>query len=158
MPLTVARATEADYPVLSELWQQLDGLHARFQPTFFRWPVKARPRGHYRGDLADPHLALFLARHDGQPVGTVQVRIYDTSDQSMMLPRRRAYVEDLVVDERSRRQGVGRALMEAATDWAEDRGVSQIVLTVWQGNKAAQQLYQELGYRQVNWVMARDLD
>lgn len=158
MPLTVARATEADYPVLSEMWRQLDGLHARFQPAFFCWPAKPRPRGRYRGDLADPHAAVFLARQDGQPVGTVQVRIYDTSDQSMMLVRRRAYVEDLVVDERCRRQGVGRALMEAATEWAEDRGVSQVVLTVWQGNEAAQHLYRELGYREINSVMARDLD
>ena len=41
---------------------------------------------------------------------------------------------------------VGRSLMEAATDEARRRGVTQILLEVRASNKPAQLLYSELGF------------
>jgi len=41
---------------------------------------------------------------------------------------RRAWVEDLAVDEAHRSQGVGKALLDAAKDWARERGASHLEL------------------------------
>jgi ribosomal-protein-alanine N-acetyltransferase len=46
-----------------------------------------------------------------------------------------------------RRIGIGRSLMEAATDEVRRRGVQQVLLEVRASNKAAQLLYGELGFR-----------
>jgi len=48
-----------------------------------------------------------------------------------------------------RRIGIGRGLMEAATDEALRRGVKQILLEVRASNKPAQLLYSELGFKLV---------
>jgi putative acetyltransferase len=45
-----------------------------------------------------------------------------------------------------RRQGVGRALMHAAEDWARGVGVSKIELHVFPYNVPAIALYEDLGY------------
>jgi ribosomal protein S18 acetylase RimI-like enzyme len=45
-----------------------------------------------------------------------------------------------------RRQGIGRALMYHAENWAENRGDRQIGLQVFQSNSAALNLYNHLGY------------
>jgi GNAT superfamily N-acetyltransferase len=41
---------------------------------------------------------------------------------------RRAWIEDLAVDEGHRSQGVGKALLDAAKDWARERGASHLEL------------------------------
>ena len=52
----------------------------------------------------------------------------------------------LVARER-RRQGVGRALMEAAEAWAREVGLSKLELSVFAHNASAIRLYERLGYR-----------
>jgi len=74
-----------------------------------------------------------------------------------MVPRRRAHVEALVVDERHRRAGVGRSLMAAATAWARERGAVEIVLTVWAGNAVADAFYARLGYRVVSQALSKTI-
>lgn len=165
MSIQIRSAREDDYRRLCELWEQLDRFHAEIQPAFFRWPPRPRPKGDLRAVLFDEHRALFVAvekshRKDkgGRIVGAVQLHLYDVSHQPMMQPCRRAYVEDLVVDGARRGQGIGRRLMEAAQDWAEDRGARQVVLTVWDGNQDALEFYGVLGYRSINQVLVHDLE
>lgn len=59
-----------------------------------------------------------------------------------------AHVADLgiTVAERYRGQGVGRALMEGLEDWARARGVTRLVLGVYDTNDVARRLYDSLGY------------
>jgi ribosomal protein S18 acetylase RimI-like enzyme len=51
----------------------------------------------------------------------------------------------MVVPE-ARRQGIGRALMLAAEQWTRERGVTSVELIVWDFNREALQLYEQLGY------------
>jgi ribosomal protein S18 acetylase RimI-like enzyme len=120
------------------------------------------PRSDLRQALDDRYRDMFVAEAPGRPsgpiIGVVSLHIYDVSDQPMMLQGRRAYVEDLVVDQAYRGRGVGRQLMEAAHNWAEHHGARQVVLTVWNGNREAQQFYEQVGYRPINQVLVRDVD
>jgi ribosomal protein S18 acetylase RimI-like enzyme len=93
----------------------------------------------------------------GAIVGAVLIRIYDTPDDPAMVPRRRAHVEALVVDGRHRRTGVGTALMDAATAWARERGAVEMVLTVWDGNAAAEAFYQRLGCRVISRALSKTI-
>ena len=58
----------------------------------------------------------------------------------------RAIIEDVVVDERSRGQGVGRALNEVALDLARDAGAVTVDLTSRPSREAANRLYLRLGF------------
>lgn len=52
----------------------------------------------------------------------------------------------LVVREMTEGQGVGGALMRAAESWARERGYRKLTLTVFGSNRAAQAIYEHLGY------------
>ncbi len=66
---------------------------------------------------------------------------------------KQAYVFLLYVAPEHRHQGLGRAMMEHAQQWAKQQGYSQIGLQVFDDNAAALSLYQKLGYRsQARWL------
>ncbi len=57
------------------------------------------------------------------------------------------YLYDLYVVPDARRQGVGRALMDAARQYAVDRGAGRLQLETAVDNKPAQALYESLGWK-----------
>jgi putative acetyltransferase len=88
-----------------------------------------------------PHAAVFVAeRTDGALVGRLSVA-RDPHPAS-------AHVADLglMVAKDARRQGVGRALLEAAVDWARVAGIRKLELHVFPWNEPAIRLYERFGF------------
>jgi ribosomal protein S18 acetylase RimI-like enzyme len=156
--VTVRPACEADRLALDALWRSVDELHARLLPGYFRRahsPV--RPSLFVAQALDARDQTLLVAEIAGKVIGLVHVEIYDTPPLPVMVPRRRAHIEDLVVAEEQQRSGVGRRLMEQAACWAREQGATQVVLTVWRGNDAARRFYESLGYCEVSRALELDL-
>lgn len=59
----------------------------------------------------------------------------------------RSIVEDVVVDERMRRKGVGEALLRQAIDLAREAGANGVALTSNPQRQAANRLYQSMGFK-----------
>ena len=88
-----------------------------------------------------PHAAVFVAeRDDGALVGRLSVS-RDTHPAS-------SHVADLglMVASDARRQGVGRALLWSAVEWARGAGVRKLELHVFPHNGPAIALYEKHGY------------
>lgn len=83
---------------------------------------------------------LLVARADGAIVGSLTLVL-------VRIPTGlRAIIEDVVVDEQCRGQGVGRALNEAALELARDAGSVNVDLTSRPSREAANRLYLALGF------------
>lgn len=54
----------------------------------------------------------------------------------------RAWVEDLAVDPARRSQGVGKGLLDAAKDWARERGATHLELDSAESRTAAHRFYE----------------
>jgi ribosomal protein S18 acetylase RimI-like enzyme len=59
----------------------------------------------------------------------------------------RARIEDVVVDEAMRGNGIGEALIRHALDLARDTGADGVALTTNPRREAANRLYQRLGFK-----------
>ena len=90
--------------------------------------------------VASDATRLLVARADGAIVGSLTLVL-------VRIPTGlRAIIEDVVVDERSRGLGVGRALNEAALELARDAGAVTVDLTSRPSREAANRLYIRLGF------------
>ncbi len=104
--------------------------------------------------VASPATDLFLATDDdGTILGTATLVTF-------RIPTgRRAWIEDVVVDDAARGLGVGGALTQAMVDRAQELGCSTVDLTSRPSREAANRLYQREGFelRDTN-VYRRTLD
>ena len=92
--------------------------------------------------LALPGVRLLVARDDrGRIVGTATLSTYRTPT------RRRAHIDDVVVDGSARGLGVGAALTVEAIGLARALGAEQVDLTSSPERAAANRLYQRLGFQ-----------
>jgi GNAT superfamily N-acetyltransferase len=114
---------------------QLQPLHDRLFPNSYL------PGERMAADLDEDH-HLFIARLDGQAAGYLYIQYKPHEDEG--------YVDFLGVDETARGRGAGRALLQAAVDWAlRTRRLPKVHLTVRQDRAPALGLYESLGFRSV---------
>ena len=69
-----------------------------------------------------------------------------------------ALIEELVVDADARRHGVGRALIQAAVEWARAQGCSEVEVSTDQDNADAQAFYRRLGFESEALLLEYELD
>ncbi|MBC8444658.1 MAG: GNAT family N-acetyltransferase [Chloroflexi bacterium] len=154
-------ATPEDYDELCRVLEEGDAHHRQALPHIYRRPAgPARSRDYVLGIIHSKEAALFLAEVDGQDkpvIGAVHIATRETPDIALLVPRRYAVVENLIVSRAHRRSGIGRALMAQAHQWALTRGVTEVELTVWEFNAEAIAFYGELGYRPSRLKMGKTL-
>ena len=87
-----------------------------------------------------PDSVLYVARLDGRVVGSLTLAFYRIPTGL------KAWIEDVVVDDAARGQGVGEAMNRAAVAEAAHRGAKNVSLTSRSARAAANRLYQRLGF------------
>jgi ribosomal protein S18 acetylase RimI-like enzyme len=159
MDLTIRPATAQDYDDLCEIIAEVDEMHRQRCPHIFQKPPgPARERDYILGLLADEDHGLFVAEIAGQLAGFLHVLAHDTPPIPILVPRRLAVVDNLVVRRDLRRAGIGRALMERAEQWAREQGATEIDLHVFEFNAGAIAFYRRLGYETRTRRMSKGLD
>lgn len=107
----------------------------------------ADPKGCWqfiRERMANDESVIFAAKlEDGPMAGFTQLYHSFCSVEMAEL----VYLYDLFVVLEARRQGVAKALMDAAQNYAIRRGASRLQLETAADNQAAQALYESLGWK-----------
>jgi RimJ/RimL family protein N-acetyltransferase len=142
MSFVVRPADPADAEVLTRLAEEVSAEPEGWLiSTGGEWRSVGEERRYLKALRRYPHAAVLVAeRDDGALVGRLSVA-RDTHPAS-------AHVADLglMVAMDARRQGVGRALLDAAVAWARSAGVRKLELHVFPWNEAAIALYEAYGF------------
>jgi ribosomal protein S18 acetylase RimI-like enzyme len=80
------------------------------------------------------------------------------SNDYMALRGPAGVVYDIVVDPASRKQGVGRMLLDATLEALKARGAPRVVLSTAERNVSAQRLFDRAGFRRTMIEMTRELN
>jgi GNAT superfamily N-acetyltransferase len=88
-----------------------------------RWEAE-RARQAIAAAIADDEATVLVAEHRGELLGLCTA--YLELNSVRFGPR--CWVEDLAVSPEHRSQGVGKALLDAAKDWARERGATHLEL------------------------------
>lgn len=152
----IRRAFPEDRDILVKLRRQAEQVHARLLPDYFRVSGERDVTPVSAGTVVT--LVAEASEGGHGVVGYVAVKVVETPRDPAMTPRRRAHIETVVVDEEHRGAGIGTALMRAAAEWARRRAATELVLTVWSDNSAAEALYRRLDFQPIARVLRHKLD
>lgn len=95
-----------------------------------------------RAVVASEAVTVLVARSEGKIIGTLSLVVFRIPTGT------RAWIEDVVVDEASGGQGVGKALVREALRLAETSGARTVDLSTRPERVAAGNLYERVGFQQ----------
>lgn len=128
---------------LAELLIQVveDGASIGFLP-----PLSAYDARTYWESVLNPGVVLFVAQFNNEVVGSVQLQLCTKQNGT-----HRAEIAKLMTHPQHRRKGIGRSLMLAAEERANQEGRTLIVLDTREGDPS-NELYGSLGYIQAGRI------
>jgi GNAT superfamily N-acetyltransferase len=130
--------------------------HASVDPLFALRPdADAEIRRLLAAILRDPDAAIFVYERDGALLGFCTVRI--DRAPPIQVEVQRAEITDLMVCASQRRRGLGRALVERALSWVEERGVERCEVRVASCNSEGQRFWRAIGFDDLMDVLHRRL-
>ncbi len=131
--VTISTAAAGDAAALTEALERLVPQLSRSNPPPSIEDVQAM--------LAHPAITQFVARDDdGTIVGVSTLAVFPIPTAT------RAWIEDVIVDEASAGQGIGRMLTDAMLERARVLGCATVDLTSRPSREAANHLYRKVGF------------
>jgi GNAT superfamily N-acetyltransferase len=109
-----------------------------------RWDAD-RARSAISAAIEDPEAAVLVAERRGELLGLCTAYL----DMNSVRFGPRCWVEDLAVSPDNRSQGVGKALLDAAKDWARERGATHLELDSGDARADAHRFYER---EQPSWA------
>ncbi len=153
--LTIRPATLADEASALDLLEELFAPPGRRPPDYTR----QRAQANFRRYLDSPDGDILLAEQDDTDgmdrdlLGLASVYV----DLPSLRFGQRCWLEDLVVASASRGQGIGPRLLDAATDWARERGCTHLELDSGNARTDAHRFYLAQGMAQDGLVFTRNI-
>lgn len=117
-------ALASDAVAIGRLWEQLVACHRELDEKMPRATADGALRyGRTLSDrLEDSHTRVFVAERDGRVVGYVLGVVVDLLPD-MFEQQAGGFLADIFVEPDCRRQGLGKALVGALTDWFRQQGL-----------------------------------
>ena len=142
--MKVRRATPEDVPALVALFQELDRMQADWRVFTPRPGFYDEVGAKYREAMSTPDAIVLVAEdEEGEIVGMAYGEAHVPSRFS---DERALELSGVVVRAGYRGRGVGRALVQEAARFAEERGIEWVELKTFAPNRGAMAFWEGLGF------------
>ena len=151
--IAIRRATEPDINALIKLYEEFHLFHVEGVPDRLRTPESATPeedaelKETLSKILQREDATIFVALLGNLVVGLAEVYLREDESHPLLVPHLHGHLQSLIVSASVRKRGLRKLLMEAAQQWAKDKGATEMQLDYWEFEAGPLHFYEHLGYR-----------
>lgn len=153
MEITIRNANQEDYELLIPLFRQVHDLHVLERPDLYKENSTPVGEEEFNNQLKDDKQHILVATLGTEIVGVAVLKEEELPENSFVNARKILLVNSLCVDDRSRKKGIGRKLMQYIIDFAKELNVDSVELGVSESNQNAIHFYESIGMTTKNRKM-----
>lgn len=143
--LLTRTAVPDDLPILLALWDELGSVGGRAERALNPIATSDVSEG-LLAAMADPAARVVLACDGDEPTG---MAVFHVLHPDPLSPSRFVQIAHLVVSRANRHHGIGNALIAAAADFAAERHIDHVAVSVYPSLREANRFYARLGFAPV---------
>ena len=143
--MEIRLANVNDIPRLLDLLSEVLEVHAKLRPDLFISGTTKYSKEDLELMIEDENKPMFVATINDYVVGYAMCQIHIPSNN--MYPVKIFHLDDLCIDSKYRRQGIGEALYQKVVEVAKVNDCYEITLNAWPGNEAALKFYEKMGLK-----------
>jgi GNAT superfamily N-acetyltransferase len=100
---------------------------------------------------------IFVAEAAHQLIGLAEVYVRQDEPNPLKTSYRHGHLQSLIVKEAFRGQGIGAKLLEAAQQWAKEKGATEMRVETWEFEEGPLRFYEKNDYRTLRRTLVRAL-
>lgn len=143
--MEIRRAKKEDIARLLDLLSQVLEIHAKLRPDLFMSGTTKYNQEQLEEMINNDTKPIYVAIINDYVVGYAMCQIRVPT--SNMYPIKVFHLDDLCVDGKYRKQGIGEALYQKVVETAKENNCYEVTLNVWPGNDAALKFYEKMGMK-----------
>lgn len=156
--MKIRQATSTDSSLLSSLCVDVQNLHAKHHPDFFKIPQSDNfAVDFFDGVLADPTTSIFIAEENGQALGYIFCKLIDRPENPFTFAVRYLHIDQISVRPAAQGKGVGTKLIQRAIALALELNLQRIQLDSWGFNIEAHMFFEKMGFEKFNYRFWKNL-
>ncbi|MFE3573886.1 GNAT family N-acetyltransferase [Lysinibacillus sp. NPDC059133] len=154
--MNIKIATINEIPQIEILYAELFLEMSKLQPNYIA-PAKQDVE-FLKNTILEEKSDIIVAEIDNRIAGFLLIQELATPPYSCIVQHSYAYVMDVIVGGQYQSKGIGSLLLQVAKEWAAERKLDYLELSVLAENNGAFTLYKRLGYKETSRTMRLEIN
>lgn len=156
--IKIRDATKEDVEQIISLLLQVSELHYINRPNVFKRKSQNDMKEYALDILKSEEQKMFVATDETLKIyGILIYKVKKVKYHANLKPSRVLWIEELCVDEKCRKKGIGKMLILEAENMAKELKCRRIELNCWEFNESAMKFYKEIGMKTQRRVMEKKI-
>lgn len=147
--------TTKDFKEIARLNKSVQDWHQQNYPEVFKpFDLKAIEKA-LQAMLEKDKVFAFVAELNGNPVGYLLAYLEHRSESAFQYAQSILNIDQILVLEKYRGSGIGKALIDRAIELAKEKQVDEIQLDHWSANQSAEHFFAMHGFEYFRYKMRK---
>ena len=139
-----------DALLLAKLNHDVQKLHHEIEPEIFKAYSEENMKSLFEDIFSNNNAVAYVAKIENEPAGYILFSEVQKEETYFRNSYSIVYIDQICVESRFKRKGVGKALVNFAKKYAKDRGITRLEMDYWSKNKFSGEFFRSQGFSNFN--------